>query len=569
MLLVSLVLAGAAPQDQAAPAFSLEDAQGSRHSLPARKPTALLFLGVECPMTNRYLPRLADLQKAFPDVSFLAINSNAFETRDAIARHATDNAIPFPVLLDPDQKSADAYKVTIIPTAIFIDSLGAIRYRGRIDDHKSEDLVRHRFLRDALEGKDVASTESVGCELQRRVAELKEAAITYAGAVAKILNERCVTCHRPGQVAPFSLTTYEHARRWSKNIVRATHAGTMPPWKPANLGVFRDERRLSKDELDTLAKWADAGAPLGDPEKAPAAPKFADGWMLGEPDVVLDAGEYDLGPNGPDEYRCFTLPTTLDDDKWVAAVEVRPGNFRVVHHVIAYVDTSGASAKLDEKDPKPGYRSSGTGPGFTPTGEMGGWAPGNFPRALPDGVGRLLKKGARIVLEVHYHRNGRAEKDRTSIGLHLAKKPVQQRLQWLTVLNYAFTLPAGKERHRVTARHTARNDITVHSIMPHMHLLGREIRVEAEFPDGTKRTLVNIADWDFNWQDTYHFKEPQKIPKGTKILLESFYDNSAANPNQPRNPPKAVGWGEETTDEMCIAFLAYTKDDETLPNEDD
>ncbi len=548
--------------------FTLDDTAGKKHTLydiKGAKAVVLVFLGTECPMANRYVPRLIDLQKACRDVAILGVNSNALETVDAIAKHAKDMGVTFPVLLDRDHKVADALKVKLVPTALLLDASFVVRYRGLIDDNKSEDLVKQRHLRDAIDavlaGKDVAvaETEPVGCQIQRTL-ETKESEITYASHVAKILNERCVSCHRPGQVAPFSLTTYDEARRWARDTKRYVLAGAMPPWKPVNRGMFHDERVLTKEETDALCAWADAGAPKGDMSKAPAAPKFAEGWMLGEPDLVLEAPEYEVAAEGDDEYRCFVLPTDLPDDQWIQAVEVRPGNFRVVHHVIAYVDTNKQAEKLDAADPKPGYRSSGTGPGFMPTGEMSGWAPGNFPRALPDGVGRFLKKGARVVMEMHYHKNGRKEKDRSRIGLHFAKKPVTQRLDWLELINYAFSIPPGKERHKVTARHTLRSNVVARSIMPHMHLLGREARVEATFPDGEKKTLIEIKDWDFNWQDTYHFKEPLKLPKGTKLYLEMIYDNSTKNPNNPRNPPKSVGWGEQTSDEMCIAFLSFTKD---------
>ena len=554
--------------------FTLSDADGRKWTLSGHKGVVVLvWMGVECPMVTRYAPRLADLSKKFPDAAFAGVNSNALETPEAIARHAKDLSLPFPVLVDADAKVAEALKVTMTPTAIVIDAARKVRYRGLIDDHKSEDLVKKRYLRDAIEaalaGKDapVAETEPAGCAVRRTVEE-KSSEVTYASHVAAILNDRCVTCHRPGQVAPFSLIGYEQSRRWARENVRHAKAGNMPPWRPVNHGTFRDERVLTADEIAILATWADAGAPRGDAAKEPAPPKFPEGWTLGEPDLVLEAPEHELGPDGADEYRCMVLPTNLAEDRWISAVEMRPGNYRIVHHIIGYVDTSGMAEKLDAQDARPGYRSNGTGPGFIPAGEMSGWAPGNFPYALPDGVGRLLKKGARIVLEMHYHRNGRAEKDRTRIGLHFAKKPVKQRLQWLEMVNFQFRLKAGNEAQRVTARHTVRADITARSVTPHMHLLGRTAKLEATFPDGTKKTLIEIAAWDFNWQDTYHFKEPLKLPKGTKLLYEAVYDNSEKNPNNPRNPPRDVTWGEETTDEMCIAFLSYTRDGESIGDEE-
>ncbi|HKS16096.1 MAG TPA: redoxin domain-containing protein [Planctomycetota bacterium] len=572
LVLAVLCVGASAPRNEKAQDFTLNDPAGKAHTLYGlkdSKATVLVFLGIECPMVARYGARLADLHAAWAPkgVSFLGIHSNAGETAEAVAAHAKRSGYSFPVLLDPRRKTADGLKVDITPTAVVLDAAFFVKYRGAIDDHKSEDRVKSRYLSDAIasvvEGRDVAVAETtpVGCAIQRRAEAAADGDVTYAGQVADILNRRCVTCHRAGQVAPFSLTTYEQASRWSRDIKRATKAKTMPPWMPANHGEFRDERWLSDAEIDTLARWCDTGAPLGDKAKVPTPPKFPEGWMLGEPDLVLTGPDYEVGPTGPDEYRCYVLPTDLPEDRWVSAVEVRPGNMRIVHHIIAYVDTSGLSEKLDADDAKPGYRSQGTGPGFIPSGEMSGWAPGVTPYALPEGVGRQLRKGARIVLEVHYHKNGRVEKDRATIGLHFSKKPVRQPLRWITPMNAMFVLKPGEKRIKVTASQSFKRDVKAISIFPHMHLLGREMTAEALLPDGTRKTLIHVPAYDFNWQDTYHFKEPIPLPAGTKIEVTAYYDNSADNPDNPHNPPKAVRWGEQTTDEMCILFLSYIRDE--------
>jgi len=571
--LLALVTAAFAPPpaDEKAPNFTLDDIAGRRHTLyDLREPKAvvLLFIATECPMVARYAARLNAAHAAFSGrgVSFFAIHSNAGETAESAGAHAKKWSLPFPVLLDPDQKAADGVKVDTTPCAVVLDGEFTIRYRGAIDNNKSEERVKVRYLADAIEsilaGRDVKTptTNAVGCAIQRRRAAAPAGEVTYANSVAEILNRRCVSCHRPGQVAPFPLTTFENAARWSRDIRRAVQSKVMPPWLPSNHGAFRDERWLTDEEIKTLCAWTEGGAPEGDRSKAPAPPKFPEGWIMGEPDLVLTAPEYDVPAKGSDEYRCFVLPTDLPEDRWVSAVEVRPGNLSVVHHIIAYVDTSGAAEKMDELDPLPGYHSNGTGPGFIPSGEMSGWAPGVTPYALPEGVGRRLRKGARIVLEVHYHKNGRVEKDKTTIGLHFATKAVRHPLLWMTPMNATFTIPPGAKRHKVTARATFKRAAKAISVFPHMHLLGREMTVEAQFPDGTSKVLIQVPAWDFNWQDTYHFKEPVPIPAGTKILVTAYFDNSPENPNNPHDPPKAVRWGEETTDEMCIAFLSYIRD---------
>src|SRR5690349_22865975 len=277
-ILCDLMLGAAAPRYDKAPDFTLNDPAGKAHTLYGlkdAKATVLVFLGTECPMVAKYGPRLNALHETWSPkgVAFLGLNSNAGETAEAVAAHAKRSGYPFPVLLDPQRKAADGLKADITPTAILLDAGFFVRYRGAIDDHRVEDRVKVRYLADALaavlEGRDVAVPETTptGCAIQRRSDAPADSEVTYSGQVADILNRRCVACHRPGQVAPFSLTNYEQAARWSRDIKRATKSKSMPPWLPANHGEFRNERWLSDSEIDTLARWTDAGAPAGDRAK--------------------------------------------------------------------------------------------------------------------------------------------------------------------------------------------------------------------------------------------------------------------------------------------------------------
>ena len=270
-----------------------------------------------------------------------------------------------------------------------------------------------------------------------------------------------------------------------------------------------------------------------------------------------------MGAEGDDIYRCFVVPSNFAEDRWVSAMEVRPGNSLVVHHVIVYLDTSGQARKKDAADAGPGYTSFG-GPGFTPVGTLGGWAPGNFPRRLPQGIGSRLPKGADIVLQVHYHRSGKEEIDRTKIGLYFCEGPVDKELHILPLAQPDLNIPPGEKNYEAKASFTSPIDATVLSIAPHMHLLARDMTVWATLPDGTKKKLVRVPDWDFNWQTSYVFKEPVKIPAGSTLSLVAHYDNSTDNPRNPSNPPRLTTWGEETRDEMCIAFFGFTLDAEHL-----
>jgi mono/diheme cytochrome c family protein len=408
----------------------------------------------------------------------------------------------------------------------------------------------------------------VGIGLGAAVASPGGEPVTFSDQVVRIFQAHCQTCHRAGEVAPFSLTTYADAYAQRRKIRHAVQTRKMPPWKPVpGFGDFVEPRRLSEADIALIDRWVAAGAPEGDPARLPAPRTFPETWTLGPPDLALDSGvDFPVTARENDLYRCFTIPTSFTEDRWLSAVEYIPGNRRVVHHILTYVDTTGRSAALDDAEPGPGYTCFG-GPGFLPTGGLGGWAPGAGPHVMPQGVGMLLPAGARVVVQVHYHHRGtKPETDRTRLGLHFARKPIDKRVRAIPILNRTFTIPAGEARHEVKASWTLPPAWNLHAIAvtPHMHLLGREMKVTATYPDGTVRPLIYIDDWDFHWQGSYTFTQPVPLPGGTRIDVTAIYDNSPGNKRNPTSPPRAVGWGEGTTDEMCIAFLRVTVDAERL-----
>lgn len=556
--------------------FTLADLDGRRwtlHNLKDVKAVVLYFTGTECPLANRYIGRVNQLHGTFvrKGVIVLAVNPNGLESVEHIRKHQKETGLAVNVLLDREQKVADQLKVEVTPTVVVLDASWRVRYRGQFDDSHIEGHVKKRYVRDAiaaiLDGYDVplTQTEPWGCTIQRDVKETASD-VTYAEHVAPILRTHCVGCHRPGGDAPFALTTYEEARRWAGTMQAFTRSKRMPPWKPVNPGAFHGERFMPDADVETLRRWLAGGTPRGDDKKLAPLPKFADGWSLGTPDLVLTTPEYEVPGQGDDQFRCFVLPTALPADIWVRGVEVRPGNRRVAHHAIVYLDTSRAAEKLDEAAPGPGYPSSGASPGFAAAAELGGWAPGTVVRPLPDKVGTLLPKGARVVVMIHYHPTGRLEKDRTQVGLYFAPKPVEKPLRRLEVANRSFEIPAGAKRHRLTAEQVLAEDVHALAIRPLLNYLGREVKVRAELPDRTTRLLLHITDWDFHWQETYHFKEPVALPRGTRLIVEAWYDNSADNPYNPNILPRAVVWGEKMTDEQCAALLLSTRDGERLEN---
>lgn len=393
---------------------------------------------------------------------------------------------------------------------------------------------------------------------------------TYTRDVAPILYKNCVTCHRPGEVAPFTLGSYQDAKKRARMIAAVVQQRVMPPWKADSRGEFLHERRLTSAQIATLQRWAALGAPEGKRADLPPAPKFTPGWALGPPDAVLQpAGTYKLDAEGRDVYRCFVVPTQFTGGRYVSAMDVRPGNRTVVHHVIAYLDTSGQARARDAREPGPGYTSSGGGIGFLPAGMLGGWAAGAQPARLPFGTGILLPRGADVVLEVHYHKSGKPETDRTKIGLYFSRgsvpgviAAVQQPVRYFPLANTGLRIPAGASDHEVRTEFTVPADVTVVNVFPHMHLLGRRMSVSATLPDGTEKRLIYVPDWDFNWQGFYTYKQPVRLPRGSRVRLVARYDNSAANPHNPHNPPRTITWGEQTSDEMCLAYLGFTLDAE-------
>ena len=390
--------------------------------------------------------------------------------------------------------------------------------------------------------------------------------ITFNKEIVRILAKNCLGCHRAGGIAPMSLATYAEARPWAKAIKEEVLERRMPPWHAVSgYNEFANDRRLADREVDLITAWVDGGAPKGDDKDLPPQSASAGGeWPLGEPDLVLQPERpFSVRAEGDDEYRCFVLPYRAKEERWVRAVDLRPGAPSVVHHAFVWIDRSGRAGELAAADPDPGYACFG-GPGFAPAGSLGAWVPGQRPAALASGLGYLVPAGARLVMQVHYHRSGSAESDLTRLGLYFSKAPVEKRVRETAVINPKLEIPPGEPAYPVRAAYTFQQDVEALSVLPHMHLLGKSMEVTAVRPDGTREVLVWVRDYDFNWQTTYSFKKPVRLPRGTRIEVVAIYDNSERNPRNPNKPPKPVRWGESTTDEMCVAYLEYVLASERL-----
>ena len=393
-----------------------------------------------------------------------------------------------------------------------------------------------------------------------------QAVPTFSKDVAPILYKHCTSCHRPGEIAPMSLLTYAEARPYAKAIRDEIAAGNMPPWHAdAPHDTFLNERRLTEAERETLTRWASNGAPEGNPAELPAKPTYTDGWAIGKPDVVLEMAEdYKVPAEGVIEYQYFYIPTNFKEPKWVQAVEVRPGNRSVVHHALVFhfarpdgprptplLQPNRQQMILPDRPGPSGQRR----PENVPARILATYAPGTNPQVFPAGTAVRLEPGGTIEIQMHYTASGEAASDRTKIGLVFAKDPSTAREVRVTqFFNTQFTLPAGSAETRVDADISFVNDAVVWGIFPHTHVRGKKWEYVLELPDGTRKTVLSVPRYDFNWQTYYMFREPLKVPKGAKLISSAWYDNSASNRSNP-DPKSDVTWGDQTWEEMQYTGL--------------
>jgi len=415
--------------------------------------------------------------------------------------------------------------------------------------------------------------------------------ITFSKEIAPIFYKNCAECHRPGEGAPFSTLSYKDVRPWAKSIKEKVANRTMPPWHAdPHFGEFSNNRTLSQSEIDTILAWVDGGAAEGNPKDLPAAPKFADGWNISAPDLVLPIPEEYTYKAGADEYQYFDVDTNFKEDKYVVMAEARPGNRKIVHHIIAFIVPPGSAnmAKMNTEQRfkameaalknSPFYRDGylmrvkpdqpvvddgceaknqrgGGGDQF-----LTGYAPGHNADIWEVGVGKRIPAGSIIRFQIHYSNQtlggNEVEKDRSAVGLVFAKEPPRKLMTTNSVGNILFKIPAGADNHRVTACRTLRRDTTIYALMPHMHLRGKAMEYKVFYPDGKSEVLLNVPRYDFAWQTNYTLKEPKRLPKGSKIMVTAHFDNSTKNKFNP-DPTKDVRYGEPTYDEMMLGFMDF------------
>lgn len=570
-----------------------------------RDVVVVAFVGTECPLAKLYGPRLAELGKRWGDkVALVGIDSNQQDSLQEIGAYAVRHNIEFPILKDTGNEVADQFGAERTPMVYVLDRDRVVRYQGRIDDQYGfddgvgfqrpsatrEDLAM--AVDELLAGKSVGvpSTEAIGCFIGRVRPVKDDSAVTYSNQIARIFQQHCLECHRPGRIGPFAMTNYADIVGWGEMIREVVDQGRMPPWHAnPKYGHFQNDLRLSDDDKKLIATWVENGCPEGNPSDLPAPKEFTEGWTIGEPDQIIYATEepVDVAAEGVIDYYHFVVDPGWTEDKWIMAAEARPGNLETVHHILVFVappntrraarprnegdagDKSEASASDSLGDNQPqrrrrrlaqrggnrGGRGEFEGVGLTNGSLIAGYAPGMNPMVQTDGTTAMhVKAGSKLIFQMHYTPNGSPQKDRSFVGFRFADPAkVTHVARSTAVMTPFFVIPAGAEDYQVTADNTLEHDITLLNMTPHMHTRGKAFRYEAFYPNGEQEILLDVPAYDFNWQTTYNLTEPKTLPKGTRLVCTAHWDNSENNLSNP-DPTKQVTWGDQTFEEMMIGF---------------
>ena len=540
--------------------FTLQDSLGASRSLAEfmkSKAIVVVFLGTECPLAKLYGPRLAALAKKFAKrgVAIVGINSNRQDSLLEIEHYAHTSGIKFPILKDSRHKVADQFGAKRTPEVFLLDAKRKVCYHGRIDDQfgvgtarseaKRHDLVM--ALEELLAGSPISVTETpaVGCFIGRAKNREPTGDVTWSNQIVRIINQRCLKCHRKGEVAPFSMTDYDEVIGWVDTIQEVIEIGRMPPWHAnPKYGKFHNDARMPDSEKELIYTWIRNGMPKGDAKQLPKPPQFTDGWQIPKPQVVYRMPQpYKVAARGVVPYQYFIVDPQFKEDKWVIAAEARPGNRSVVHHIILFYIPPDRQRHREEDAL---FNSVAT------------FAPGMPPILSGDhhnGMARRIPAGSKLAFQVHYTPVGTEQFDLSEAGLVFADpKSVRKEINIQAALNYRFRIPPGAGNHRVEASVEMRQDTLLLALAPHMHLRGKSFRFEAIFPDKRREVLLDVPRYDFNWQHIYFLKKPMELPAGSKLHCIAHFDNSADNLVNP-NPKIAVGWGDQTWQEMMVGYL--------------
>jgi thiol-disulfide isomerase/thioredoxin len=517
---------------------------------------------VGCPVGKRYAPRLVEMADEFckRGVDFVFVDPTESDTPDALRAAAKERGVKSRVVLDVDHALVRALGARTTTDVFVLDGARTLQFRGPVDDQYGLGYAREKpgrdHLREALEavlaGKPprAAALTAPGCLLALGPPAPRKDAPTWNGRVARIVQRNCQECHRDGENAPFPLTTAADLKANAETVKLVVRKGAMPPWfGDDKCGPFSNDSSLApRDKADLLA-WLGAGCPEGDPKDAPLPVTWESGWKIGRPDLVVEAArEVAVQAQGTMRYQHVVAYPQVDEDKWVEAIEVRPSAPQVVHHVLVFLRFPKTDPRFTPPDPVEGLR-----------GFFAAMVPGQGVIEFPDGAAKLLPKGATLVFQIHYQPDGTATTDRPRIAFRFARRPPAREVRTQGVFDVRFRIPPGAANHEVRASYAFDEPGRVLAFMPHTHLRGKAFRYELVRPGGKPEVVLDVPNYDFNWQLSYRLREPLVVEKGARLVATAWYDNSAANPANP-DPTKTVRFGEQTTDEMMIGYFDWIAD---------
>lgn len=548
-------------------AFRTTTEQASKLSTYQGKKTLVIaFTSTSCPLSKKYAATLAKLEEAYArkDVAFLFVNPMATDRLETIREAIQTHKLQGAYVHDHDGTFAKSIGASVTTDVFVLDATRTVVYRGAIDDQYglgySLDAPKNAYLRMALDahlaGKAplIAATQAPGCALDLDKAKVVKADVTYHNTIERIVQANCVECHRKDGVAPFALDTAKDIIAHAGMIKKVVEKGTMPPWfaAPPEKGqatVWGNDRSLTPTDKNALLTWLASERPIGVATDAPKPKSYESGWLIGKPDAIYKpAKPVKVAATGTMPYQNVYAEQEVPEDRWVQTLEVRPSARQVVHHVLVFVMPP---RKLGERaglldaiasDERQGYYAI--------------YVPGNSTLVYPDGFGKKLPKGSRIRFQIHYTPNGTATEDTTELGLIFAKEPPQHEVRVAGIVNTWFSIPPGADNHSVVSILPVPWDVKIIGFLPHMHLRGKAYKYEVSLPGNKSEVLLDVPNYDFNWQLQYKFAEPKFIPKGSILKGTAHFDNSDKNPANP-DPKKTVRWGPQTFDEMMLGYVEY------------
>jgi len=535
--------------------ISLPTASGQTASvIPTEKAaaTVVCFLGSECPLAQLYGARLQKLADDYADqqLRVIGINSNLQDSLEDVASYVERQQLRFPVFKDYDHKVANLFEAERTPEVFLLDSELNVVYRGRIDDQYTPGTIKKSpdshdlkaAIEDQLAGRKVQTprTEAVGCVIGRAFEGEVTTELTYCKEISRILQRHCVECHRPTEIGPFSLTSYDEVIGWGEMMLEVVDQGRMPPWhaNPKH-GQFANARQMPEDEKQTLRDWVKGGMPYGDPAEMPTPVDYIAGWQLDRaPDLVLDMSKtpFQVPADGVVEYQYFVVDPGFEEDRWVTGAQVLPGNRAVVHHCIVFVR------------PPDGEESKGLG-------FISAYVPGQRSTMLPPGCGRRVPAGSRLVFQMHYTPTGTVQSDLSKIGLLFGESDqIDSEVYTLPAINRNFEIPPHAADYEVRGKSTKiPQNGRMLALSPHMHYRGKSFRAIAK-RDNDREILLDVPYYDFNWQHVYELKSELPLQGIEALEFTATFDNSGDNPFNP-DPAQYVTWGDQTWEEMAIAFF--------------